>query len=75
MPAHPLLAYWYMALNAPLGIYIRTGDVDTLRRRLHAAKHQNATEEERWALRGIQVRTSPRDPQGELWLLKGEPDE
>ncbi len=71
---HPLLSLWFRALHSPLGIYITTPDPADLRTRLNSVKHQNASDEDRHALRAISIRTSPKDPGGELWLVR-TPDE
>lgn len=64
-----MLTEWYAALHHPLGRYLRTTDPTRLKSALYAAR-QAAQDP---ALLTLTVRTSPRDPANEIWIIHGEP--
>jgi len=61
-----LQAYWYEALAAPLGIWITTPSPHKLKSILYAARIKAADPD----LMGLEIRTSVRDPKGEVWIVK-----
>jgi len=71
MPAsRDTIQLWLLALEHDLGVCIHTHNAETLQQlktALYVARrdHPNLT-----AIRDIEVRTSPRAPQTELWLVR-----
>lgn len=66
--APEFLTYWYNALNSPLGWGIRTSDPVRVKQLLYSAR----TAANDPSLAHLQIRTSPLDPTGELWIVHGE---
>ena len=64
-----MLEYWYMALNSPLGVCLRTSDPERLRQRLYAARREAADPQ----LDSISVAISPT-AEDEVWLVKRKPN-
>lgn len=63
------LSYWLEAANTPLGIYILTPNPHRLKARLYSAR----AAADPWIknrLQGFQIRTSPKDPVREIWVVK-----
>ena len=56
----------YSALAEPVGLFITSTDLPRLRASLHNAKR--ATNDP--ALDVLTIRTSPKDPTGELWIVR-----
>ena len=67
-----LLEYWYDALKQPVGLILRTSDVEALKQRLYAARR--AASDPR--LIDLTLATSPDFPESELWIVRkgAEPD-
>jgi hypothetical protein len=53
------------AASAELGLVIRTNDPVRARTALYSARLKIADTE----LQGLQIRVSPNDPEGEIWLI------
>jgi hypothetical protein len=72
MPAPSAIAtgWWYDALHSPLGTYLQTPAKDQLLALLYKTRKQLDDP----ALSRITIRSSPRDPAGELWLVRLDPD-
>ena len=66
------MALWLEALNEPLGIYIRTPDPPLLVKRLYLARDR-CDVGVKPLIAHLQLRTSPRDPKGELWIVNPAP--
>lgn len=63
---HPrTTALWYEALNHPLGIWIKTNDKERLMTLLYSTRKRLADPD----LNHVTIKTSPRDPKGEVWLV------
>lgn len=63
---HPFLRYWQEALSNPFGIGLRfTGDPATVKTSLYTARAKANDP----LFSAVTVRTSPRDPKNELWLV------
>lgn len=60
---------WYRALEARWGICVRVTDVKTIKNLLYQARQKLADP----SLLSITINTSPRDPRGEVWLVKQQP--
>lgn len=66
-PARALWAqFWYDALHANFGIFIKTPDAAKLKTQLYTTRRHLQDP----ALAQITIRTSPRDIHGEVWLIK-----
>lgn len=63
-----LIHLLYTALNSPLGIVVACQDAGQTQQRFYVAR--NKTEDP--ALKRLQIRRSPVNPEGELWIVKGE---
>jgi hypothetical protein len=61
---------WYAALNHPLGVWITTPDKPRLLQLLYSTRKRLDDP----ALNRVTIKTSPRDPNGEVWLVR-IPDE
>lgn len=59
--------FWYTALNEPLGVWLKTPDVVQLKNHLYSARTKLQAQGDR-SLDHLQVRTSPQDPEGTLWI-------
>lgn len=63
-----LIELLYRALEAPLGIVVRTSDPERTRARFYAArKHSPAFE-------AVSIKPSHTNPSEELWLVRKNPD-
>lgn len=70
--ATDMLTFWAQALAQPLGIYLTTPDPVRLKDHLYNARAAAQRQGDR-AYDHLQIRTSPRDPKGELWLVNPAP--
>lgn len=62
----PLDALWYAALGQPLGIWLRLrGDPARVKSLLYAARRRLNDP----SLAHLEIRTSPQDPRGTLWII------
>lgn len=64
MNSLPLLELWYTALREPVGVSILCSDPQRLRARLYKAR-SDADDPQ---LKALMVHTSPRNPNGEVWI-------
>lgn len=67
-PSNPnarLADLWYLALNEPLGLWLRTPNPHRLKYALYAARAQCGDP----ALDKLQVRTNPANMVDELWIV------
>lgn len=61
-----MLSFWQHALGSPTGgIYMKTPDPLRLKSLLYTARAQAKDP----SLAHLQLRTSPKDPKGELWIF------
>jgi len=58
----------YLAINSPLGIVVACQDAGQTQNRLYAARNRARDT----SLARLQVRRSPSNPEGEIWIVKGE---
>ncbi len=58
----------YRALASPVGIILRTNDVNLLRQRLYTLRKEDE------ALGVLSFSPSPTDPNGELWITHNDKD-
>lgn len=73
MPApSEVLHLWLLAAAEPLGLCITTPDPIALKWVLYNARTQAKARGLAEGVMDIQIRTSPRDPKGELWLVRGD---
>lgn len=56
--------FLYAALQSEFGIAISVGDPTRAKQALYRAQRLDAS------LAGLSIRTSPKNPQGELWIVK-----
>jgi len=68
------LDLWSLALNQPLGLYLRTPDPHRLKNHLYAARAK-APLHLKPQFDRIQLRTSPMRPTEELWLVNPPPED
>lgn len=67
----PLTALWYAAFSRPLGIWVRCVDPIRAKQLLYSTRTRLADPD----LAHLEIRTSPTDPRGTLWLINpGVPD-
>lgn len=59
------LPIWYDALNSPLGLKVRSAQLERLRAVLYSARVHSHDE----SLRALSIRTSPVNPHTELWIV------
>lgn len=64
--AAPWLIYWYAALSERTGIWLRTLEPSRMTSRLYAAR----TAAHDPQLDALTIRTSPADPDHELWIVR-----
>lgn len=63
---HPFLTYWHQALATPFGVSIRfLGDPASIKTALYTARAKANDP----LLASVSIRTSPRSPSDELWLI------
>lgn len=67
MPApHPFLQYWHRALSEPFGIAVKfLGEATAIKTSLYTARARANDP----LLSAVTIRTSPRSPKDELWLV------
>jgi hypothetical protein len=66
-PAPPELGILYQALGATLGLVVRTDNPTMAKQRLYAARRKSGDPD----LDRLQFLTSPDNPSGEIWIVKG----
>ena len=59
-------ALWYDALHHPLGVWVTTPNKERLLALLYSTRKALADP----ALSRVTIKSSPRDPQGEVWLVR-----
>lgn len=68
--SHPrTIALWYDALNHPLGLWVQTDNKEKLCALLYSVRRALADP----ALNRVTIKTSPRDPKREVWLVRLPP--
>lgn len=60
------LEFLYLALGTQHGIVIAVSDADASKQALYRARAKAGDAD----LDGLQLRTSPTEPQGEIWIVK-----
>lgn len=61
---------WYSALATPNGVAVACSEPAPVKQALYRARAKAADP----ALDRLQVRTSPRSPEDEIWIVKGQPN-
>lgn len=64
-----LIELLYRALEAPLGIVVRTSDTERTRQRFYAARKHSPLFEE------LSIKPSHTNPREELWLVRKSPNQ
>lgn len=64
---------WYAALHEPLGIYVQTPDPTRLKAMLYSARKVVTDADPSDPISTLIIKHSPRDPKGELWIIRPPP--